>query len=232
MRIIFLNTWYAQVGEPFWGFIQEHSPNTDIFCLQEVTPLTFQRLQALLKNHAGILSSVSWVKNFKVDLGQAIFTKKNLKVVSSGEVSLYKQLSNDFGLLQWVEIFSIGRRFFVGNVHGKTLPGSKLDTPTRLKQSKRIIDFFDRKGSRIIGGDFNLMPQTESIETFEISGYRNLVKGFGVKNTRNRLSWERFRNIQYFSDYVFTSQEVTVKDFSAPDIEISDHLPLILDFEV
>jgi len=34
------------------------------------------------------------------------------------------------------------------------------------------------------------------------------------------------------SDYVFVSLEVKVKKFEVPNIEISDHLPLILDFEM
>ena len=44
--------------------------------------------------------------------------------------------------------------------------------------------------------------------------------------------WEFLRRQSLGVDYVFVSPEVKVIDFSVPNIEISDHLPLILDFEV
>ena len=71
----------------------------------------------------------------------------------------------------------------------KVRPGHKLDTPVRLRQSKLILDFLkDKVGSKIIGGDFNLLPETRSVEMFEKAGYRNLIKEFGIKNTRNKFA--------------------------------------------
>jgi endonuclease/exonuclease/phosphatase family metal-dependent hydrolase len=126
-----------------------------------------------------------------------------------------------------------GINFWIGNVHGKARPGEKEDTPVRIKQSEKIINYFkDLAGPKIIGGDFNLNPDTKSVEMFEKAGYRNLIKDFGIKNTRNKLSWEQFNNVQNFADYCFTSPEVKVKSFKVPYMEISDHLPQILDFEV
>lgn len=108
----------------------------------------------------------------------------------------------------------------------------------RLRQSEKIINFFnDKKGLKIIGGDFNLNPDTKSVMMFEKAGYRNLIKEFDIKSTRNKLSWKQFKNQpdfvkQYFADYVFVSSDVKVKDFTVPYNEISDHLPLILDFDI
>lgn len=123
----------------------------------------------------------------------------------------------------------------IANVHGKTHPGHKLDTPTRIKQSKAIIDFLEnKKGLKIVGGDFNLLPNTRSVKLFEQNGYSDLIKKFGIKDTRGKINHEIHKNktIQYFADYCFVSPDVKVKSFTVPDIEISDHLPLILEFEV
>ena len=121
------------------------------------------------------------------------------------------------------------------NVHGKAMPGHKLDTPARIRQSRNIIDFLKGKnGPKIIGGDFNLDFHTKSVKMFEDAGYRNLIKEYGIKDTRGEVNHRQYTSSeqQYFSDYCFVSQDVKVKDFKVPDIGISDHLPLILDFEV
>jgi endonuclease/exonuclease/phosphatase family metal-dependent hydrolase len=70
-----------------------------------------------------------------------------------------------------------------------------------------------------------------------VEGYRNLIKDFGIKSTRGRICWEQYKHKpgftkQFFADYIFVSKRVGVKGFQVPHIEISDHLPLILDFEI
>ena len=37
-------------------------------------------------------------------------------------------------------------------------------------------------------------------------------------------------DFQKFADYVFVSPDVNVESFSVPDIDISDHMPLVLEF--
>jgi len=218
VRIIYLNCWYAKTGRVFFDFVKENSLNTDIFCFQEVSPALFSELGEILFRHCG----------FSATGDKAIFVKNCLKIAPVGK--------SDVSFLQVLRIKIKKKELFLGNVHGKARPGHKLDTPARLRQSRKIIKLFLRyKGPKIIGGDFNLSPETKSIRIFEERGYWNLVKDFGVKSTRNRLVWDDLKKgeeKQYFADYVFVSPEVKVGSFSVPDIEISDHLPLILDFEV
>ncbi len=67
----------------------------------------------------------------------------------------------------------------------------------------------------------------------EEEGYQNLIKDYQIKSTRNRLSWELWpEDKQHFADYVFASPEINVVEFSVPDIEVSDHLPMIVSFTV
>ncbi len=238
MRIIFLNTWQGRSGAPIKKFIKEESGSTDIFCFQEVSPDFFKLLSSWLPQHEPFYEAG---KKLAIDgriYGQVIFTKPYIEVHEKGKIRLYNQLINDIGFLLYQHLSFNGSEMWLGNIHGKTNPGSKRDTESRLKQSRKIIDFFaGKKTSVIFGGDFNLLPDTESIKKIEEAGYKNLIKDFGVKTTRNRLSWEQFRKQpnfvkQHFADYVFTSPEVKVKGFEVPHVEISDHLPLILDVEV
>lgn len=236
MKIIFLNCWNAKTGEVFFNFVKENSLRTDIFCFQEVDPKLFSNLQELLPNHVGRYATENKIELLGYIYGEAIFVKKGLNIVSSGKVNLFRQVINDVGYMQYANIRMSGKMIYLANIHGKARPGHKLDTPARLRQSKLIINFLKNKpGLKIIGGDFNLLPDTRSTRLFEKAGYRNLIKDFEIKATRNRLSWETLKKgeeKQHYADYVFTSPGIKVSGFEVPDIEISDHLPLVLDFEV
>lgn len=134
--------------------------------------------------------------------------------------------------------------FLVCNIHGVSLPGDKNDSEERLEQSKTILGFARSINMpAIIGGDFNLNPDTKSVKMFEEAGYKNLIKDYKIVSTRNHFAWEQaevqlvkqgfeFFGKQYFADYVFVSPEIKIKNFEVPNIEVSDHSPLILDFEV
>jgi len=233
MRIIFLNSWFGKGGKPLFDFLRSESPKTDIFCFMEVSPDLFTTFSATLGNFKGVYDEGLFLKAIGANCGQAIFINNKITLLSNGKIQIYRQLKNDMGFVQYIELESSGGTFWVGSVHGKTRPGDKKDTETRLKQSKKIIDFFkDKKGPKIIGGDFNLDFGTKSVRMFEEAGYKNLIRDFKIENTRNELTWKQFDTVQHFADFCFTSSEVKVNSFEVPYMEISDHLPLILDFEV
>ena len=59
----------------------------------------------------------------------------------------------------------------------------------------------------------------------------NLIKKFAIERTRSCLSpWFGSPDFQEFADYTFVSPDVNVLSFTVPDIEVSDHLPLVLEF--
>jgi endonuclease/exonuclease/phosphatase (EEP) superfamily protein YafD len=238
MRIIFLNSWFGKTGKPFFDYIKKESSTTDIFCFMEVSPELYSKLSSTLNDFNGLYKEGLRLKSPEIMCGQAIFARKGIMIEKSGKVFIYCQSNIDVGFLLFSKIGIGEKKFWIGNVHGKTFPGNKFDTPIRMKQSQKIIDFFEDKNEpKIIGGDFNLELDTKSLKMFEEAGYSNLVKDFDIKTTRNEFAWKQFRNTpgfvqQYYADYVFTSPEVKVKSFEVPYMEISDHLPLILDFEI
>ncbi len=65
----------------------------------------------------------------------------------------------------------------------------------------------------------------------------NLIKKYKIKTTRNSYAWERFKTRkgfvkQYFADYVFVTKGIKVKSFEVPKVMISDHNPMILEFDL
>jgi hypothetical protein len=238
LRIIFLNSWFGKVGKPFLDFLKNESPKTDIFCFMEFSPELFAGVSKILLGYNGFIEKGMNLESWGVTDCQVIFAKNNLEVLSSGELKIYKNTPEDTGFASYITFKKDGRIINLLNVHGKSRPGHKRDVPERINQSNVIIEFMkDKKGPKIIGGDFNLYPDTQSVKMFENAGYRNLIKDFEIKNTRNEISWREFQEIQgfqkqHFADYVFVSEDVKVKNFEVPYMEISDHLPLILNFEV
>ncbi len=235
MRIIFLNSWYAKAGKAFYDFIDKNSSDVDVFCLTEIYPELFSELESKLPNFKGCYEKGVFDPNLNFIYGQAIFTRKAFHIRDEGKIDSPKDFHNklNFAFASLFELTADEKTLRIANVHGVSRPGHKLDTPARIKQSRKIIDFMkDNKGPKIIGGDFNLEPFTKSVKMFEQVGYRNLIKDFKIEETRNCLSWEQFPNEekQHFADYIFVSPEVKVKNFEVPNVEISDHLPLVLDF--
>lgn len=238
MRIIFLNSWFAKTGKPFFDFINNESSKTDVFCFMEFSPELFETVSTKLIDFKGFIGKGRLLKYFNLIDCQAIYIKNNIKYLSSEILNLYRNTCLDTGFAFCLSIEKDNKIINILDVHGKAHPGHKFDTPARIGQSQKIIDFMkDKKGMKIIGGDFNLNPDTKSVKMFEEAGYRNLIKEFDIKSTRNKISWDQFKDEpgfykQYFADYCFVSKDVKVKSFEVPYNEISDHLPLILDFEV
>jgi endonuclease/exonuclease/phosphatase family metal-dependent hydrolase len=157
-----------------------------------------------------------------------------MKVLEEGDILIHEGDNSDptsghhSRNLQWAKIGNDKDTFTVFNTHGLWNGKGKTDTPERLRQSKCIKDFVDKiSGSKILCGDFNLMPETESVKILE-EGLDNLVKKFGVTSTRTSY----YTKPEKFADYIFVSQDVKVSDFMVLPDEVSDHSALFCNFSI
>ncbi len=219
----------------------KRNQDVDIFCFQEIYDGAekvmaaeypedmlngFSDLQVLLPEHQGF---------FRPALlgvyGIAIFIKKDITILEEGEKLIHLSESQSISdghhsrNLQWIKFNFEGKIFTVMNVHGLWNGEGKNDTPERIAQSKIIREFMDRTDNpKILCGDFNLNPDTESVKILEES-MNNLVKDYSVTSTR-----ASFYNKQgKFADYIFTSPDITVKHFEVLPEEVSDHSILFLE---
>lgn len=254
MKLITLNTWGGIVYEPFIAFIKEHAATTDIFCFQEVLFGSTPSFTAVHKARSNIFSEIaarlSGFTSFQFlsptvhyqkepilfGGGQAIFVKSSLEVRASGGFRCYEKEpptttlegGKMTGNCQWIDLGDGKDTVTVANVHGLWQQNTgKIDTPERLMQSRIIKEFLDGKaGKKILCGDFNLLPDGESIEILE-DGMENLIKKYRIQSTRSSF----YEKETKFADYILVSPGVAVKDFKVLPDEISDHLPLYLEFE-
>jgi len=79
----------------------------------------------------------------------------------------------------------------------------------------------------VLCGDFNLLPDTESLKRLEGIGLRNLIKEYGITSTRTSF----YDKPAKFADYALVSEGIEVKDFKILPDEVSDHSPMYLEFE-
>jgi endonuclease/exonuclease/phosphatase (EEP) superfamily protein YafD len=229
MKIIFLNALEGQL-DTINQFITTQSSDTDIFCFQESR--SNQESTVFCQNLLPQFDLICADKYFseKNKFNQATFVKKNIKIIDTQTIG---QKEKEIGLSLFTQIKNKSKTINICNVHGIAWPGDKQDNPDRIKQSQSILDFFKNlTGPKIIGGDFNLDFNTKSVQMFEDNGFKNLIKEFKIPTTRNEVSWSKHKNKQLFADFLFVSPDIKIKKFTVPKTIVSDHQPMILEFEV
>ncbi len=136
----------------------------------------------------------------------------------------------DYRSVSVVDFDVEGKKLRILNYHG-VWTRNKMGNDMSLKANKMIKDLaLNAEGEVIICGDFNLFPDTQSMKVFE-NYFESLVDTYNVRTTRpitNELHNER-RNVV---DYILISKGIHVYDFKVINSDISDHLPLFLDFEL
>ncbi|MBC7564632.1 endonuclease/exonuclease/phosphatase family protein [Candidatus Saccharibacteria bacterium] len=213
------------------AYVEKHLHDTEVFCFQEAALEDRMAYEALLADNF-MLHSAQRRQTGGGWYGNAIYARKGIAVLKNGSLFTAGADGFDVGIAAFLTLQLSDVELTICNVHGVPRPGHKLDTPDRLYQSKMILDTFKDNQAVIIGGDFNLLPHTQSIQTFVEHGYRNLVTDFEIKTTRNRISYEKYPNaIQYYADYAFVSPSIKVIDFVVPGDLVSDHQPLELTFD-
>lgn len=155
-------------------------------------------------------------------------------MINEGDVFVYKErghmpsgdLGNHARNIQYATTIADGGPVTVINFHGLWNGNGKTDTKDRLRQSRNILEFAKHiENPLILCGDFNLLPDTESIRILERAGLRNLISEFGVTSTRTSF----YSKPQKFADYVFISKDIQLKDFKVLPGEVSDHSPLLVE---
>lgn len=111
------------------------------------------------------------------------------------------------------------------NHHGHHVPNHKNGDQETVRQCQMIVDYIEKlEGSVALCGDFNLQPESESLELINVKLF-NHAKEHGVLTTRTPLTYKT-----EVCDYIFTSLDIKVKDFQILDDIASDHKALVVEF--
>lgn len=253
MKLVTLNTWGGKLLEPLLTFLKAQAKDIDIFCLQEIYSSPekrkigrdmqsdlFQELTSILKDHNEYFKpnlkgyDLEGKVDFELWSGLALFINKSIQVKDTGDIFLYREGHNLIDgdkktvprNLQYAQLVNNNQEYLVGHFHGVWYPKSKLDNKDRVEQSRRINQFFDsHSGKKILCGDFNLLPNTQSMKILE-EGKRNLIKEFNIETTRNDF----YKRGEKHTDCILVSPDVHVLDFKVIKTILSDHYPLYFEF--
>jgi endonuclease/exonuclease/phosphatase family metal-dependent hydrolase len=247
MKLISLNTWGCRITEPLFDFIKGHAESTDVFCFQEILKgghgitsrgeikSAYEDIQRMLPNHTGYFSEYGdggyyseRSKDLDFKYGIACFVSNNYKQSFGQTISLYdptKKWSDYSGRFAVGTAMSVqAGEYGIINVHGLWQESIKRDTEAKIEQSQKVLDLAkELEGSQIICGDFNLLPDTKAIQMIGAE-YKDLIKEYSIIDTRSPLYTKELR----YSDYVFVDKDLSVNEFSVPNVTISDHLPMII----
>jgi endonuclease/exonuclease/phosphatase family metal-dependent hydrolase len=144
--------------------------------------------------------------------GNAILTKDS---TSSG---IYHYFPSGFKKLI-IELALDEFRFFLLHL--------SLSKRVRGIQLKHIANLLASNKNRpvIIAGDFNTFSGTKELKA--IQKELHLINP-NVDNIPTFPSWEPKHQL----DFILCSKDIKIKKFKIPDVKLSDHLPLILDFDI
>jgi len=255
MKLISLNTWGGRAGKAnLLAFFEKHRDSADIFCLQEMWSAPYKDLEGHAAGGKAIDHSQIMVYGVQEisklltdyeayfrphlldDYGLLLLVKKDVKIIEEGEIFVHKHkgyvpegdLGNHARNIQYVKFETpLGPRTVI-NFHGLWNGGGKTDSPDRLLQSDKIADFIKSLNNPfVLCGDFNLLPDTESLKKLEMLGLRNLIKEGGITSTRTSF----YDKPSKFADYTLVSKGIEVKAFRVLSDEVSDHSPMYLEFE-
>lgn len=208
----------------------------------------FEELQQVLPNHQGYFAvaqdgvDIEGPVDFQTSFGLAMFIRKDLKVNKAGDVFVFRhknacQFNNadqhaavTMGRnMQYAEIETAQGLYTICNLHGLWNGQGKSDSPNRIQQSYQITSFLKQvSGKKILGGDFNLLPNTESLQIIK-TGLIDLITQYNIQSTRSHYYRHYGENDSNFADYMLVSPDITVQDFKVLSDAVSDHLPLYLD---
>ncbi|OGD63896.1 hypothetical protein A2160_01575 [Candidatus Beckwithbacteria bacterium RBG_13_42_9] len=249
LKFLQLNIYKGRLLDKIIAFLKREQ--FDIIQLQEVCSGRFweqrldlfQELKNSLPDYHGELA-VSWRLKNDPDsyFGNATFVKSHIKVVSKQTLWLkpYQEFANPLNTRY--ELYSrcalildikiSNQPLVIINTHLAWGP-TPYDKPFKQKQAKHLISYLRQlKKLFILAGDFNLIPETKIIKSFDKLG-QNLTVENGITNTLN----PKFHRVkQLFPkglavDYIFTHSEIRVKNFELIKEDLSDHYGLRLKFD-
>lgn len=245
MKLLTLNAWGGRVPA-LLDFLRENK-DIDIFCFQEIynggsvhtqdgRPADgdiYDKISDILNEHVGYFRP-----HYRGNFGLASFIKKGLQVNKEEDIYVYKErgweseshVGNHARITQLLSLMVGGKKLNIFNIHGVWQKGvGKTDNPDRIEQSNRLIAYMEKfGGAKILCGDFNLLPDTESVKMIEDSGLDNLITKHGITSTRTSY----YEKEDQFADYIFINDGVKDLGFEAVQEEVSDHRALKLDFEL
>ncbi|MEM6300127.1 MAG: endonuclease/exonuclease/phosphatase family protein [Pseudomonadota bacterium] len=204
----------------------------------------FRDVQAVLPNHVATFCPAAqgslWNNDQPVpsQWGLATFIHEECPVIAQVQGFVHKDYSPvGFGehprsrTAHAVRVYDYRAQRAIGitHMHGLRDLRGKQDTPERTDQARRLLALATQvaEGSdvNVVCGDFNVEPESETLNILGEAGYVELVTTRGFTSTRTT----EYKKPGKFADYLLIDNEQAVRGFEVvSDPVVSDHCPLVL----
>ena len=176
----------------------------------------------------GFIETGNYTKSkFEILKGESVFIQNHFAYVTDTS----KWPAEDFRAMQVVDLrIDDDKSLRLINYHGiwtRDKQGNELSRSAceKINEIAQEVSY-----PVIICGDFNLFPDTHSMKVLN-ENFVSLVDKNNISSTRpkaNELSHHE-RNVV---DYIFVDKGMRVDDFKVIENDVSDHLPLVLSFQI
>jgi len=176
----------------------------------------------------GFIEIGNYVRSsFKIIEGKGVFVQGDFSYITDWKWNLGQEPR----IVQVVNLKINSQRLRIINYHGIWSRDKKDTDRTRLVSNKLLQLASEVAQPTIICGDFNLFPDTGSIKILK-NKFRSLVDEFNIMSTRPRSNVHNSTTKRNVIDYIFINEKVEVKRFNVMESDVSDHLPLFLEFNI
>lgn len=250
-KVICLNLWLGGLlFDQIFEFLEQENP--DVLLLQEVYDGKDAALERRFRSIEVLKDKIELPYEFfspactavleqgSVPAGNAIFSRFPISDprtiffdIPFGEVANYEAPGGDYARtprnLQHAMVTIGGSALNFFNTQGIWGKDSE-DNERRLAMSEVIVENIKDKKNVILAGDFNVMPHTKTILNIE-QHVKNLFRGkiettFNLKQKSNPV----LKTVVV--DMLFASPDLKIVNSYCPNVDVSDHLPLVGIFEV
>lgn len=250
-KFVTLNVWH---GGKLWNqvidFLRQENP--DILTIQEAyngTNPSFPKNYRTLEEFKAALNFkdiffspevIHLTKYGEIETGNAILSKFPITFTNTlyfdkpfireSVEDLDKDPTAHPRNLQSTQIDIQGIILNVFNLHGIWGENGR-DNPRRLTMSQKILKQVKGKEKIILSGDFNVDQETKSIKDIDaelINIFKDELKtSFNIKRKPKESGYS-----DSVVDNIFTTNDIKVLEHFCPNVDISDHLPLVATFEI
>lgn len=251
LKFITLNVEHGgKLMDNILSFLNDEKP--DLLFLQEVynsndsqLESRFRTVEVLRKEIGEFLPysdfrGIAFDPEVKADMGNAIFSKFHLSNCGSkffdvpyGEVSFtgYHEPVKVPRAVQYSDIDINGKNTLLLNLHGIWATNG-TDSERRINMAKDIAEILKGKESIILAGDTNFT--TDAVKTIEIIESKGVKSVFG-DSLVSTFNMRHKTNPAYASaavDMIFVSSDFRVISKEMPEVDVSDHYPLVATIEL
>jgi endonuclease/exonuclease/phosphatase family metal-dependent hydrolase len=249
IKLLSLNLWHGELIDRCVDFLK--GQDADLVILQEVHNGTDSNLPSSMRSLEVLRDNLKYpYEDFapgvlfnhpegKVPNGNAILSK--FKINKSNFEFFREQFNDDYHdipenfatyprILQHAQLETPAGEVNIFNFHGVwDLDGDNY-SDRRQQMSEKIIAAIKDKPNVLLGGDTNAKPTNQAMKNIE--QYLTSVFGNNLKSTFNMRRKENPGYATAAVDMLFVSPNIKILNKQCPEVDVSDHLPVVASLEI